>query len=90
MYTPRYILNLGGIDMQTVKVFRSGNSQAVRIPKEFAIDDSELFIHKVGNSIILTSKNDIWSSFRNSINEFSDDLFIEGREQPEIQERESF
>ena len=75
--------------MQTVKVFRSGNSQAVRIPKEFAIDDSELFIHKVGNSIILTSKDDIWTSFRNSIDEFTDDLFIDGREQPESQERES-
>jgi len=75
--------------MKTVKVFRSGNSQAVRIPKEYAIDDSELFIHKVGNSIILTSKDDIWTSFKNSINEFSDDLFKEGREQPEIQERES-
>ena len=74
--------------MQTVKVFQSGNSQAVRIPKEYAIDDSELFIHKVGNSIILTSKDDIWTSFRNSINEFSDDLFIEDREQPENQERE--
>lgn len=75
--------------MQTVKVFRSGNSQAVRIPKEFAIDDSELCIHKIGNSIILTAKNDIWTSFRNSINQFSDDLFADGREQPGIQERES-
>ena len=76
--------------MQTVKVFRSGNSQAIRIPKEYAVDDLELFIHKVGNSIILTSKDDIWASFRNSLNEFSDDLFSEGREQPAIQERESF
>ena len=75
--------------MQTVKVFRSGNSQAIRIPKEYAIDDSELFIHKVGNSIILTSKDDLWSSFRNSINKFSDDLFSKGREQPKIQEREN-
>lgn len=75
--------------MQTVKVFRSGNSQAVRIPKNFAIEDSELFIHKVGNSIILTSKNDIWASFKNSIDEFSDDLFMDGREQPESQEREN-
>jgi antitoxin VapB len=75
--------------MQTVKVFRSGNSQAVRIPKEFAIDDSELFIHKICKSIILTAKNDIWTSFRNSINQFSDDLFVDGREQPGMQERES-
>mgnify|MGYP001076976137 CR=1 FL=1 len=75
--------------MKTVKVFRSGNSQAIRIPKEYAISDSELLIHKVGSSIILTSKDDLWSSFRNSINMFSDDLFSEGREQPEMQERES-
>jgi antitoxin VapB len=76
--------------MRTVKVFRSGNSQAVRIPKEYAIADSELFIHKVGNSIILTSKDDIWTFFRSSITGFSDDLFSEGREQPGMQERESF
>ncbi|MBB6479278.1 type II toxin-antitoxin system antitoxin VapB [Spirochaeta isovalerica] len=76
--------------MQVVKVFKSGNSQAVRIPKEYAIDDKEMFIHKVGNSIILTSKKDIWDSFRNSIDQFSDDLFEDGREEPEMQERESF
>lgn len=74
--------------MQTVKVFQSGNSQAVRIPKEFAVDEQELFIQKVGSSIILTSKKDIWTSFRSSINNFSEDLFSEGREQPEEQERE--
>jgi len=75
--------------MQTVKVFKSGNSQAIRIPKEYTVDDTELFIQKIGNSLILTSKDDLWSSFRNSINEFSDDLFSEGREQPEMQERKS-
>ena len=77
------------MNMQTVKVFRSGNSQAIRIPKEYAITDTELYIHKVGNSIILTSKDDIWSSFRNSVNNFSEDLFSEGREQPKLQEREN-
>ncbi len=48
--------------MKTAKVFRRGNSQAIRISKEYAIDDSELYIHKIGNSIILTSKDDIWTS----------------------------
>ncbi|MDC7219917.1 MAG: type II toxin-antitoxin system VapB family antitoxin [Spirochaetales bacterium] len=76
--------------METVKVFKSGNSQAVRLPKEYSTDESELFIKKIGNSIILTSKRDIWNSFRNSIDNFSDDLFSEGREQQEMQERENF
>jgi antitoxin VapB len=75
-------------EMQTVNVFKSGNSQAVRIPKEFYVNESELFIRKLGDSIILTSKHDAINRFRNSLDKFSDDLFCEGREQPDQQERE--
>ena len=73
--------------MKTVKVFKSGNSQALRIPKEFQIDESELIINKIGNTIILFPQNDPWKLFKNSLNEFSDDFFIDGRKQPEIQKR---
>ena len=75
--------------MHTVKVFKSGNSQAIRIPKEYKIEVKELYIQKIGNSIVLNPKNDPWSSFRNSLSTFSDDVFENGREQPLIQERES-
>ncbi len=75
--------------MQTVKVFKSGNSQAVRIPKNYQIDELELYINQVGSSIILTPKHDLWKNFEHSINNFSDDLFEDGREQPKMQERES-
>jgi antitoxin VapB len=74
--------------MKIVKVFKNGNSQAVRLPKEFAVDDSELYIQKIGSSIILTSKKDPWSSFRNSLQMFSEDVFSDGREQPQQQERD--
>jgi len=76
--------------MQTVKVFKSGNSQAIRIPKEFAIDENELYIQKIGKSIILTSKDDLWKTFEESLDKFSDDVFTEGREQPEQQDRDFF
>ena len=76
--------------MHSVKVFKSGNSQAVRIPKEFSVDDTELYIQKIGNSIILTSKHDPWQTFRNSLDKFSDDLFEDGRDQGIDQEREKF
>ena len=76
--------------MQTVKVFKSGNSQAIRIPKEFSIDEKELYIQKVGKSIILTSKDDLWRTFEESLDKFSDDVFEKGREQPEQQERDFF
>ncbi len=76
--------------MQIVKVFKSGNSQAVRIPKGFSIDEDELYIQKIGRSIILTSKDDLWKTFEESLDRFSDDVFEEGREQPEQQDRDSF
>mgnify|MGYP006295448135 CR=1 FL=1 len=76
--------------MITTRVFKNGNSQAVRIPKQFTLKDKELNIQKVGSAIILTPKNDPWKPFRDSINEFSDGLFCDGREQPAIQEREPF
>ena len=40
--------------MQTAKVFTSGRSQAVRIPKEYRFDAEEVFINRVGDAVILT------------------------------------
>ena len=74
--------------MICTKVFTSGNSQAVRIPKEFHIDFSELFIKKIGSSIILTPKESNWENLERSLSEFSDDFMMEGRSQPAMQERE--
>ena len=73
--------------MLTTKIFKSGNSQAVRIPKEFKMDSDELFINKIGNTIIIFPKNDPWKMFRESLVDFSDDYFIDGRNQPEMQKR---
>jgi antitoxin VapB len=76
--------------MHTAKVFRSGNSQAVRIPKEYAIEESELYIQRVGNSLVLSSMNVPWTSLRDSLVKFSDDVFSDGRKQPENQDRDIF
>jgi antitoxin VapB len=76
--------------MKTVKVFKSGNSQAVRIPKEYQVNEEELIINKIGNSIILFPINDPWDLFKKSLYEFSDDFFAEGRKQPATQKRDSF
>jgi antitoxin VapB len=42
--------------MATAKVFKSGNSQAVRLPKEFRIKSATVEISRRGNQIILTEK----------------------------------
>jgi virulence-associated protein VagC len=36
--------------MKTTRVFKSGNSLAVRLPREFAVKEKELCITKVGNT----------------------------------------
>jgi antitoxin VapB len=71
--------------MQIAKVFKSGNSQAVRIPKEFQINTDELVINRIGSTIILFPKNDPWERFKASLSEFSDDFFQDGRNQPQMQ-----
>jgi antitoxin VapB len=69
------------------KVFKSGNSQAIRIPKGFYTTGDDLAIQKVGNALILTPSNDPWGLFKQSLGEFSDDFFKDGRKQPDMQER---
>lgn len=42
----------------TAKIFSTGRSQAVRLPKAYRFDTAEVFIEKVGNTVILRPKQD--------------------------------
>ncbi len=42
--------------MTTARVFMHGNSQAVRLPKEFRVVDDEVEILRVGQVIVLRPK----------------------------------
>jgi antitoxin VapB len=42
--------------MSTARVFRSGNSQAVRLPKEFRFDSDEVEIFRRGDEVVLCEK----------------------------------
>jgi antitoxin VapB len=42
--------------MGTARVFRSGNSQAVRLPKQFRVNSKELEIFRRGNEIVLRER----------------------------------
>lgn len=74
--------------MTTASVFKNGSSQAVRIPKEFRFDSDRVEIKKVGNNIVLLPIISSWDSLLLSLEQFSDD-FMDERNQPEHQERES-
>lgn len=73
--------------MKTAKVFKSGNSQAVRIPKEFHIEDDEVEIRRRGKSLVLEPRKRSWSALFASLDEFTDDFMAEGRKQPPVQKR---
>lgn len=42
--------------MASARVFKSGNSQAVRLPKQFRVKSKELEIERRGDEIILREK----------------------------------
>ncbi len=43
--------------MRTARIFTNGNSQAVRLPKEFRFDDDEVVIRKVGDAVLLLPRH---------------------------------
>jgi antitoxin VapB len=73
--------------MDVAKLFKNGRSQAVRLPKKYRFDDSEVFVNKIGDSVILIPKDSKWDTLEKSLNNFSDDFLTE-RNQPEIQKRD--
>ena len=75
--------------MDTAKIFKSGNSQAVRLPKAYQFDTTEVHIYRRGDEIILTRKPQNLAKAFELLTEISDDFMLEGRCQPSIQDRES-
>lgn len=73
--------------MDTAKIFMNGRSQAVRLPKEYRFEGSEVYIKKVGNMVVLLPYQATWDALFDSLEMFSDD-FLETREQPVVQERQ--
>lgn len=72
--------------MKIARIFKNGQSQAVRLPKEFRFRDDEVYIKKVGNVVVLLPKSDSWGSLVDSLEKFSAD-FLSSREQPRSQVR---
>lgn len=76
--------------MTTTRVFMSGNSQAVRIPKEFQFDVEEIEIFKRGDEIILRKRPRNLAEAFEHIPCMPEDFMADGREQDIQQEREDW
>jgi antitoxin VapB len=74
--------------MTMAKVFRSGNSQALRLPKEFRFKGKEVEIFRRGNEVILREKPANLTGALELILSLPDDLELPDRKTDLPQERE--
>ena len=65
--------------VMTTKVFMNGRSQAVRIPAEYRFEEDELFINKIGNTLMLTPRSSLIYTLRQGAAMVSEDFMAEGR-----------
>ncbi|OGQ34430.1 MAG: virulence factor [Deltaproteobacteria bacterium RIFCSPHIGHO2_12_FULL_43_9] len=72
--------------MKKARLFRNGQSQAVRLPKEFRMRGSEVYIKQFGNAVVLIPKDNPWQSLIEGVKKFSSD-YLSSRKQPSIQKR---
>jgi antitoxin VapB len=71
--------------MATAKLFQSGRSQAVRLPKEFRFEGNEVRVRKVGNGVLLEPMKRDRTALFADLDRFADIPFMEdGREQPPL------
>lgn len=78
--------------MSIAKVFQSGNSQAIRIPKEMQTNQSEFIIRKINNCYFLVPTDDPWALLRQVFEDTTEEMTFD-RDQPlssDLSEREDF
>lgn len=46
--------------MKEAKLFQNGRSQAVRLPKEYHLTGKSIYVHKLGNLVVLIPKTKSW------------------------------
>lgn len=73
--------------MNTAKIFWSGRSQAVRLPKDFRFDTELVHIRRHGNSVILEPISENWEWLDSLCKELDKDFISAASEQPEHQKR---
>ncbi len=73
--------------MKTARLFKNGQSQAVRLPKEFRLKGDQVLVKKIGNALVLLPLKEPWTPLFESLSHFSKD-FMARREQPKQKARD--
>jgi antitoxin VapB len=75
--------------MNRARIFKSGNSQAVRLPKQFRFDVDEVEILRRGNDIVLREpKRDLGQAFA-TLGAMPEDFMAEGWRDEAAQKRDA-
>ena len=75
--------------MPYARVFQSGNSQAVRLPKEFRLSADQVEIFRQGSDIVLRERPAGALAIFEALARLPDDFMADGRDDSPPQERES-
>lgn len=73
--------------METARIFWSGRSQAVRLPKAFRFDTDQVRIRRHGNTVILEPIGLDWEWLDKVVGRLDDDFVQAVAEQPDQQDR---
>lgn len=72
--------------MAVGKVFRTGRSQAIRLPKEFRVEMDEVRLKRTAEGFVVITK-DPWDVFFEGVEQLSDKFLAGGRVQPKLESR---
>jgi antitoxin VapB len=72
--------------MVIAKVFQNGRSQAIRLPKEFRVSTSEVYLKRTREGFLVIPR-DPWELFFEGVEELSDEFPRGDRVQPEAEDR---
>ena len=73
--------------VDTARLFMTGRSQAVRLPREYRFEGEEVIIKRVGDGVLLLPRNNAWKNLLSAVYDHPDDFVFE-RDQGEQQERD--
>jgi antitoxin VapB len=76
--------------MTFARIFQSGNSQAVRLPKDFRFDVDQVEIFRRGDEVVLRPVAVSAAAIFDALAGLPDDFMPDGRNDTPPQERESF
>ena len=78
---------MNAVTVDKVKIFTSGNSQAIRLPKKFRLSGQTARIQRRGKSLLITPEEDVWARFDRGVAGLSGAMADFKREQPDRPDR---